>query len=69
MDKVLEQALATVDDHKREGLLRQAHEIAIEDLGVIPLHFHVNTWAARKGIGYTARSDERTHAYEFVPVK
>ena len=69
MDKVLEQALATVDDGKREGLLRQAHEIAVRDLGVIPMHFQVNTWAARKGIGYTARSDERTHAFAFVPVK
>jgi peptide/nickel transport system substrate-binding protein len=69
MDKVLEQALATVDDGKREALLRQAHEMAIEDLGVIPMHFQVNTWAARKGIGYTARSDERTHAFAFGPVK
>jgi peptide/nickel transport system substrate-binding protein len=69
MDKVLEQALATVDDGKREALLRQAHEIAVRDLGVIPMHFQVNTWAARKGIGYTARSDERTHAFAFVPVK
>lgn len=69
MDKVLEQALATVDDGKREALLRQAHEIAVNDLGVIPMHFQVNTWAARKGIRYTARSDERTHAFAFVPVK
>jgi peptide/nickel transport system substrate-binding protein len=69
MDKVLEQALATVDDAKREKLLQQAVEISMADLGVIPLHFQVNTWAARKGIGYAARSDERTHAFEFVVAK
>ena len=69
MDKVLEQALATVDDGKREALLQQAVEIAMNDVGVIPTHFQVNTWAARKGIAYTARTDERTHAFEFVPGK
>jgi len=69
MDKVLEQALVTVDDDKREKLLAQAVEISMADVGVIPMHFQVNTWAARKGITYAPRSDERTHAYEFVPGK
>ena len=69
MDKLLEQGLATVDDTKREDLLRQAHEIAVKDLGVIPVHFQVNTWATRKGIAYRARSDERTHAFAFAPAK
>jgi len=69
LDKVLEQALATVDDAKREVLLQQAVEISMLDVGVIPTHFQVNTWAARKGISYTARTDERTHAHGFVPSK
>jgi peptide/nickel transport system substrate-binding protein len=69
MDKLLEQALATVDDAKREVLLQQAVEVAMEDVGVIPTHFQLNTWAARRGIGYTPRTDERTLAHGFVPVK
>jgi peptide/nickel transport system substrate-binding protein len=69
MDKVLEQALATVDDTKREALLQQAVEISMADTGVITTHFQVNTWAARKGITYTARTDERTHAFGFLPGK
>jgi peptide/nickel transport system substrate-binding protein len=69
LDKVLEQALATVDDAKREVLLQQAVEISMLDVGVIPTHFQVNTWAARKGISYAARTDERTHAHGFVPSK
>ena len=69
MDQVLEQALATVDDAKREALLQQAVEISMLDVGVIPTHFQVNTWAARKGITYSARTDERTHAFAFVPGK
>ena len=60
MDKLIEQALATVDDGKREMLLQQATEIAIQDLGIIPLHYQVNTWATRKGLAYTPRTDEYT---------
>jgi len=67
MDAVLEQALATVDDAKREKLLQQATEIAINDLGVIPLYHQHNLWATRMGITYTARTDERTLAHEFKP--
>lgn len=69
MDQLLEQALMTVDDAKREALLRQAVEVAMADVGVIPTHFQVNTWAARKGIAYTARTDERTLAMAFTPAK
>jgi peptide/nickel transport system substrate-binding protein len=67
LDQVLEQALVTVDDTKREKLLQEAVAIAMSDVGVIPTHFQVNTWAARKGISYTPRSDERTHAHAFIP--
>ena len=67
MDALLEQALATVDDAKRESLLQQATEIGIGDLGIIPLHHQVNLWATRKGIVYTPRTDERTLAHEFRP--
>ena len=65
MDALLEQALATVDDAKREKLLQQATEIAMTDLGIIPLHHQVNLWATRKGIVYAPRTDERTLAHEF----
>lgn len=67
VDAALEQALATVDDAKREKLLQQATEIAINDLGIVPLYHQENVWAARKGIVYTPRADERTFAHEFRP--
>lgn len=35
------------------------------DLGIITLYHQVNLWAARKGIAYAARNDERTYAHEF----
>lgn len=56
-DALLEQALATVDDAARERLLREATRIGMEDLGVIPLFFLANTWAARPGFAYRGRSD------------
>ena len=64
MDALLEQGLATVDNGRREKLLQQATEIVIADTGLIPLHYQVNTWAARKGLVYSPRTDERTYAHE-----
>ena len=67
LDAALEQALATVDDARREKLLQQATEIGVGDLGIIPLYHQVNLWATRRGIQYEARADERTFAHEFKP--
>ncbi len=60
VDKLIEDALATVDDAKRAELLAAATEKAIEDVAIIPLHYQVNTWATRKGLKYLPRTDERT---------
>jgi peptide/nickel transport system substrate-binding protein len=67
MDGLLQQALATVDDARREQLLQQATAVAMSDLGIIPLYHQENVWATRKGIVYTPRADERTFAHEFRP--
>ncbi len=55
-----------MDDAKRQDLLAGATEIAINDGAIIPLHYQVNTWAARKGIMYRARTDEATVATDVV---
>ena len=60
VDVLVEEALATIDDAKRQDLLAKATEVAINDLGIIPLHYQVTTWAAKKGIRYKARTDETT---------
>ena len=49
-----------MDDAKREKLLQKATEVGIGDLGIIPLHYQVNTWATRKGLAYKPRTDEAT---------
>ncbi len=67
VDGLTEDALATVDDAKREALLQRATEIGINDTGIIPLHFQVNLWATRDGITYAPRTDENTLAWKFKP--
>ncbi|MCG8544050.1 MAG: ABC transporter substrate-binding protein [Alphaproteobacteria bacterium] len=63
VDELVVEALATVDDPKREKLLQQATEAAIGKYqGIIPLHYQVNTWATKPGLKYEARTDERTVA-------
>ncbi len=42
VDALTEDALQTVDDVKREAYLQRATEIAINDTGIVPLHFQVN---------------------------
>jgi len=66
MDQLVAQALQTVDDAKREKLLQKATEVAIGDLGIIPLHYQVNTWATKKGLAYKARTDEATVAMSVI---
>jgi peptide/nickel transport system substrate-binding protein len=67
VDAFTEDALQTVDDIKREAYLQRATEILIADQGIIPVHFQINTWAARDGITYTPRVDETTLAWKMLP--
>jgi peptide/nickel transport system substrate-binding protein len=67
VDELIAQALETVDDAKREKLLQEAVGIAMNELGLIPLHHQINTWATRKGVTYTPRTDEYTLAFLFRP--
>ena len=68
-DKVLEQALVTMDEKKREGMIQQAAEVAMNDTALIPIHYEVSTWATAKGFRYTARTDQYTLATELKPVR
>lgn len=62
LDETLAKALVTVDDAARETLLQKATEIAMNDVGLIPLHYEVSTWATKKGLTYVGRSDQGTLA-------
>jgi peptide/nickel transport system substrate-binding protein len=67
VNDLLDKALATIDDKAREKQIRDAVGIAMTELGIIPLHHQINTWATRKGVTYTPRIDEYTLAFQFRP--
>ena len=68
-DSALGEALRTLDDTKRNALYARAAEIAVEDMGVVPVYFTVNTWGAKKGLTYEARGDELSFAMSLRPAK
>jgi peptide/nickel transport system substrate-binding protein len=69
VDYLIEQALQQVDDENRSAMLQNATKLAMEDLGIMPIHFQFTIWATTKSVAYTPRTDEYTLAYQFRPVK
>jgi peptide/nickel transport system substrate-binding protein len=66
-DKALGDALVTMDEKKREGMIQAAAEMVMEDVGLIPLHYEVSTWATTKALKYTPRTDQYTLAMSLKP--
>jgi peptide/nickel transport system substrate-binding protein len=66
-DKMVTDALVTMDEKKREGMIQAAAETAMNDVGLIPIHYEVSTWATAKGYRYTPRTDQYTLATELKP--
>ncbi|MFC7689410.1 ABC transporter substrate-binding protein [Paeniroseomonas aquatica] len=62
LDALTDRATATLDPLEREAVLRQAVHLASEEVALIPLLHLVNAWAARAGLRYDARMDERSLA-------
>ncbi|HEY8610695.1 MAG TPA: ABC transporter substrate-binding protein [Roseomonas sp.] len=69
MDAKMEEALRTLDDGKREALLREATTLAMDDVGIIPIHIQKNIWAMRRGLQHEARADELTRAQDIRPAQ
>ena len=67
LDGLVETALATVDDDKREAILRDASALAMADYAILPLHYEVTSWAVRKGLTYEPRADQYTLAKSIRP--
>ena len=67
MDALLTEAMATIDDEKRDQLLQQAGTIVLEDYGIIPLHYEQTVWAMKPDLEYEPRVDQYTMAREVEP--
>ena len=53
----------------RKVMLQRATALAMEDLGIMPIHFQFTMWATKKNVAYVPRTDEYTLAFQFKPVK
>jgi peptide/nickel transport system substrate-binding protein len=69
VDAAVKKAIVTIDDKEREKLLQKASKLAMEDVGIIPLHFQMNVWALKKGFSYPPRTDEYSLAQFVTPPK
>lgn len=68
MDAIIEKAKSTIDDAERDSLLQQAGTLALDDHGIIPLHYEQTVWAMKPGFTYEPRVDQYTMGYEIKPV-
>ncbi len=69
VDRLVEQALASVVAADRETRAREAAAVAMGDYAVVPLHHQIVSWAMKRGFSYTARTDEFTFAHHVQPAK
>ncbi|MBO1073457.1 ABC transporter substrate-binding protein [Roseomonas marmotae] len=68
-DELAGKALVTMDGTARAALLRQAGQVALEQMPVIPVQFESAVWAFRKDIAYPGRVDQTTMASEISPAR
>ncbi|MCC7426782.1 MAG: ABC transporter substrate-binding protein [Alphaproteobacteria bacterium] len=67
VDRLLAEALRTLDDERRSQIFIRATEIAINDVGIIPLYHQVNVWGVRQGLRHEPRTDEWSLAMSVKP--
>lgn len=63
-DALLLEAISTVDTDRREAMLQEAEQMAVDEMAFIPLHVEHSIWAFRDGLNYGGRADQYTLAYE-----
>jgi peptide/nickel transport system substrate-binding protein len=61
-DEIIEKGLAEFDMAKREKIFQEATKLAMDDVGIIPIYWQRQAWAARKGYQYKAERDDSTLA-------
>ena len=68
VDQVIRAALTTVDETRRETLLREASALSIQDYAIVPLYVENYVWATRLTTRFLPRADGRTNAVYANPV-
>lgn len=68
-DKLIREAIQTLDDAKRAELLQKAAARALEGAAFIPIHFESTIWASKADLKVTGRADQFTLAMSVKPAK
>ncbi|MGG5811755.1 ABC transporter substrate-binding protein [Falsiroseomonas sp. CW058] len=66
-DRAAVTALTTMEDAERARLLREAGQVALTQMPVLPIHFENAVWAFRRGLAFDGRMDQTTLAQEIRP--
>jgi peptide/nickel transport system substrate-binding protein len=66
-DKLIREAVTTVDDAKRAELLQGAGKLVLADDAFIPLHFESGIWAFKSDLAVTGRADQLMLAMSVKP--
>jgi peptide/nickel transport system substrate-binding protein len=69
VDALYDEAMRTADPAAAEAKLREASEVAVRDLAVLPLFHLTHTWAMSAGFRYPGRTDEYTLAQDVRPAQ
>lgn len=69
IDSYLDEAIQTVDDQKREVMLKEIGKMYMDDVALIPLHWQVNVWAMRDNLEMEPRLMEVTHGMKVFSKK
>jgi len=67
LDKLIAEALGTLDEEKRRALFQRAQAMAVADRGQIPIVTLPTVWAGRANLTWTPRADEDTLPYFIRP--
>jgi peptide/nickel transport system substrate-binding protein len=63
LDAMLDAGFQMTDDKRREANAIEAATLAMGNLGVVPLHHQIASWAMKRGLQYDGRTDEYTFAH------
>ncbi|MBS7809763.1 ABC transporter substrate-binding protein [Roseococcus pinisoli] len=62
VDRLVLEALRTMDEARRNAMLAEASRLVFEDVAILPLHHEVSVWAGRRDVTYQTRNDQYTLA-------
>lgn len=64
VDALVDEAMSTTDEVKRDALMQEAWQIAADDIAYIPLHFQKDIYAVSDRITYTPRYNKYIYAWD-----